>query len=101
MDTANDNPSTSHQPGASASQPGNISQPENAQLAQAGPFTSQPGENLSKTLSDINVNMSAMASLLQSLRVPMISQLGGNDAIAAATPSPSQMIANEGERTTN
>ena len=67
MDTANDNPSTSHQPGASASQPGDISQPENAQLAQAGSFTSQPGENLSKTLSDINMNMSAMASLLQSL----------------------------------
>ena len=67
MDTANDNPSTSHQPGTSASQPGDISQPENAQLAQAGSFTSQPGENLSKTLSDINMNMSAMASLLQSL----------------------------------
>ena len=67
MDTANDNPSTSHQSGASASQPGNISQPENAQLAQAGSFTSQPGENLTITLSDINVNMSTMASLLQSL----------------------------------
>lgn len=55
------------QPGASASQPGDISQPEMVHPAEAGFSSSQPGETLAKTLSDINANMGTMASLLKTI----------------------------------
>ena len=49
------------------SQHGNNSQHEIARPAEAGSSNSQPGETLVKTLSDINVNMGTMASLLQTI----------------------------------
>ena len=54
---------------ASVSQPGNTAQPEIVCPAEAGSSSSQPGETLAKTLSDINVNMGTMASLLQTIAV--------------------------------
>ena len=56
-----------HQIGVSDSQPGNISQPEITHPAEAGRSTSQPGENLAQTLSEINVNMGIMTSLLKTI----------------------------------
>jgi len=55
-----------HLTGASNSQLGNNSQPEIVCPAAAG-LSSQPGETLAKTLSDINVNMGTMTSLLQTI----------------------------------
>ena len=57
----------SHRTDASVSQPGNNAQPEIVRPAEAGSSSSQPGETLAKTLSDINVNMGTMASLLQTI----------------------------------
>ena len=57
----------SHRTDASVSQPGNNAQPEIVHPAEAGSSGSQPGETLAKTLSDINVNMCTMASLLQTI----------------------------------
>ena len=57
----------SHRADASVSQPGNNAQPEIVRPAEAGSSNSQPGEALAKTLSDINVNMGTMASLLQTI----------------------------------
>ena len=51
------------------SQHGNNSQHEIARPAETGSSNSQPGETLAKTLSDINVNMGTMASLLQTIVV--------------------------------
>ena len=67
MSAENDEFDVSHQAGASDSQPGNISQPEITHPAEAGRSTSQPGENLAQTLSEINVNMGTMASLLKTI----------------------------------
>ena len=66
MSAENGEPGVSHLTGASNSQPGNNSQPEIVCPAEAG-LSSQPGENLAKTLSDINVNMGTMASLLKTI----------------------------------
>ena len=66
MSAENGEPGVSHLTGASNSQPGNNSQPEIVYPAEAG-LSSQPGENLAKTLSDINVNMGTMASLLKTI----------------------------------
>ena len=66
MSAENGEPRVSHLTGALNSQPGNNSQPEIARPAEAG-LSSQPGENLAKTLSDINVNMGTMTSLLQTI----------------------------------
>ena len=52
--------------GDSNSQPGDNSQPEIVHPAEAG-LSSQPGETLAKTLSDININVGTMASLLQTI----------------------------------
>ena len=49
------------------SQHGHNSQHEITRPAEAGSSNSQPGETLAKTLSDINVNMGTMASLLQTI----------------------------------
>ena len=57
----------SHRTDASVSQTGNNAQPEIVRPAEAGSSSSQPGETLAKTLSDINVNMGTMASLLQTI----------------------------------
>ena len=67
MSAENDELDVSHQTGVSDSQPGNISQPEITHTAEADRSTSQPGENLAQTLSEINVNMGAMASLLKTI----------------------------------
>ena len=67
MSAENDELDVSHQTDASDSQPGNISQPEITHPAEAGRSTSQPGENLAQTLSEINVNMGTMASLLKTI----------------------------------
>ena len=67
MPAENDELDVSHQTGVSDSQPGNISQPEITHPADAGRSTSQPGENLAQTLSEINVNMGTMASLLKTI----------------------------------
>ena len=69
MSAENGESGVSHLTGASNSQPGNNSQPEIVLPDEAG-LSSQPGENLAKTLSDINVNMvnmGTMASLLQTI----------------------------------
>ena len=60
-----------NQPGASDSQPGNISQTEMVHPAEAGLPNSQPGGTLAKTLSDINANMVTMASLLKTIVAEM------------------------------
>ena len=65
MSAENGELGVSHQADASVSQPGNDAQPEIVRSAEAGSSSSQPGETLVKTLSDINVNMGTMASLLQ------------------------------------
>ena len=46
----------SHRTDVSVSQPGNNAQPEIVRPAEAGSSSSQPGQTLAKTLSDINVN---------------------------------------------
>ena len=66
MSAGNGEPGVSHLTGASNSQPGNNSQPEIVCPAEAV-LSSQPGENLAKTLSDINVNMGTMASLFKTI----------------------------------
>ena len=66
MPAENDQPGVSHQTGASNSQPGDNSQPKIVHPAEAG-LSSKPGETLAKTLSDININMGTMASLLQTI----------------------------------
>ena len=63
MSAANGELGLSHQTSASDSQPGNNSQPEIVLPAEAGLSSSQPGETLAKTLSDINVNMGTIAFL--------------------------------------
>ena len=67
MSAENNALDVSNQTGASDSQPGNISQPEITHTAEADRSTSQPGENLAQTLSEINVNMGTMASLLKTI----------------------------------
>ena len=67
MSAANGELGVSHRTDASVSQPGNNAQPEIVRPAEAGSSSSQPGETLAKTLSDINVNMGTMASLLQTI----------------------------------
>ena len=67
MSAENDELDVTHQTGASDSQPGNISQPDITHPAEAGRSTSQPGENLAQTLSEINVNISTMACLLKTI----------------------------------
>ena len=67
MSAENGELGVSHRTDASVSQPGNNAQPEIVRPAEAGSSSSQPGETLPKTLSDINVNMGTMASLLQSI----------------------------------
>lgn len=67
MSAANGELDVSHQTGASDSQPGNNSQREIVRPAEAGLSSSQLSETLAKTLSDINVNMGTMASLLQTI----------------------------------
>ena len=57
MSAENDELDVSHQTGVSDSQPGNISQPDITHPSDAGRSTSQPGENLAQTLSEINVNL--------------------------------------------
>ena len=93
MLTENDEPGVSHQTGASNSQPGDNFQPEIVHPAEAG-LSSQPGETLAKTLSDININMGTMASLLKTIvaRQDAKPQKKKNGAIApmifrAPTPS--------------
>ena len=66
MSAKNGESGVSHLTGVSNSQPGNNSQPEIFRHVKAG-LSSQPGENLAKTLSDINVNMGTMTSLLQTI----------------------------------
>ena len=67
MSAENGELGVSHRTDASVSQPGNNAQPEIVRPAEAGSSSSQPGETLPKTLSDINVNMGTMASLLQTI----------------------------------
>ena len=67
MSAENGELGVSHRTDASFSQPGNNAQPEIVRPAEAGSSSSQPGETLAKTLSDINVNMGTMASLLQTI----------------------------------
>ena len=67
MSAENGELGVSHRTDASVSQPGNNAQPEIVRPAEAGSSSSQPGETLAKTLSDINVNMGTMASLLQTI----------------------------------
>ena len=67
MSAENGELGVSHRTDASVSQPGNNAQPEIVCSAEAGSSSSQPGETLAKTLSDINVNMSTVASLLQTI----------------------------------
>ena len=67
MSAENGELGVSHRTDASVSQPGNNAQPEIVLPAEAGSSSSQPGETLAKTLSDINVNMGTMASLLQTI----------------------------------
>ena len=67
MSAENGELGVSHRTDASVSQPGNNAQPEVVRPAEAGSSSSQPGETLPKTLSDINVNMGTMASLLQTI----------------------------------
>ena len=64
MSVESGEPGVSHQTGASNSQPGDNSQPEIVHPAERS-SSSQPGETLAKTLSDININMGTMASSLQ------------------------------------
>ena len=66
MPTENDEFGVNHQTGASNSQPGDNFQPEIVHPAEIG-LSSQPGETLAKTLSDIDINMGTMASLLQTI----------------------------------
>lgn len=67
MSAENGELGVSHRTDASVSQPGNNAQPEIVRPAEAGSSSSQPGKTLAKTLSDINVNMGTMASLLQTI----------------------------------
>ena len=67
MSAENGELGVSHRTDASVSQPSNNAPPEIFRPAEAGSSSSQPGETLAKTLSDINVNMGTMASLLQSI----------------------------------
>ena len=67
MSAENGELGVSHRADASVSQPGNNAQPEIVRPAEAGSSSSQPGKTLAKTLSDINVNMGTMASLLQTI----------------------------------
>ena len=67
MSAENGELGVSHRTDASVSQPGNNVQPEIVRPAEAGSSSSQPGETLAKTLSDINVNMGTIASLLQTI----------------------------------
>jgi len=66
MSAKNGELSVSHRTDASVRQPGNA-QPEIVRPAEAGSSSSQPGKTLAKILSDINVNMGTMASLLQTI----------------------------------
>ena len=63
MSAENGELGVSHRADVSVSQPGNNAQPEIVRPAEAGSSSSQPGQTLAKTLSDINVNMGTMASL--------------------------------------
>ena len=110
MSAENGELGVSHRADASVSQPGNNAQPEIVRPAEAGSSSSQPGETLAKTLSDINVNMGTMASLLQSIVARQDSKRKRNGATAptifrAPTPSlkttTTRRLVNEGARKTN
>ena len=110
MSAENGELGVSHRTDASVSQPGNNAQPEIVRPAEAGSSSSQPGETLPKTLSDINVNMGTMASLLQSIVARQDSKRKRNGATAATifrAPTPSlkttttRRLVNEGARKTN
>ena len=100
----------SHRTHASVSQPGNTAQPEIVCPAEAGSSSSQPGETLAKTLSDINVNMGTMASLLQTIAArqdakPQKKRRHSPTIFRAPTPSlkttTTRRLVNEGVRKTN